>query len=148
MLPAVGFDLRSIQDEPDVRRERKRSGRYPAGLAAVLRQPGPDPLRGDTCRRQYRVAVPGVLVADAEQDVLCVDALAAEGVGLFPGPGQTPGERSRRILPASRPPRSRLAGPGTTEALAGLMLGERDDPLPDRVLVLGVVGPCPDTGRP
>src|SRR5580704_2899496 len=41
-----------------------------------------------------------------------------------------------------------LVGPGATEALAGLVLGERDDRLPDRVLVLGVVGPRPDTGRP
>src|SRR5712691_5531379 len=41
-----------------------------------------------------------------------------------------------------------LVGPGTTEALAGLTLGERDDRLPDRVLVLGVAGPRPDAGRP
>src|ERR1700677_70312 len=88
MLPAVGFDIRSIQDEPDVRRDRKRSVRCPAGLAAVLRKPGPDALRGDTRGRQYRVAVPGVVVADPEQDVFRIDALAAESAGLFPGPGK------------------------------------------------------------
>ena len=88
MLPTAGFDIRSSQDEPDVRRERKRSVRCPAGLAAVLRKPCPDALRGDTCGRQYRVAVPGVMVADPEQDVLCVDALAAESAGLFPCPGK------------------------------------------------------------
>lgn len=62
--------------------------RCPAGLAAVVRQPCPDAVRGDTCGRQYRVAVRGVVVADPEQDVLCVDALAAEGAGLLPGPGE------------------------------------------------------------
>jgi len=43
---------------------------------------------------------------------------------------------------------SPLVGPGTAEALAGLVLGERDDRLPGRVLVLGVVGARPDTSRP
>ena len=83
MLSAVGFDMRSIEDEPDVRRERKRSVRCPAGQAAVVRKPCPDALRGDTCGRQYRVAVLGILVADPEQDVLCADAIATASAGLL-----------------------------------------------------------------
>ena len=50
----------------------------------MVRQPCLDAPRGDTRGRQYRVAVPSVVVADPEQHVLCADAVAAEGAGLVP----------------------------------------------------------------